>query len=361
MIETDLREIQNAIPKINDNRQYWFIRTEAGKYCDPFTINNLVSVGYEYITLRLLEQVFADAGENHIKKLKGLVMRFNPDEKRPGLVASQISKFYKDIKRGDVVIVPSEGTDYLYFGIVLDDKPFHVSYKDMELPKDKSHRDFTHNKARRVKWFKREHRSFLHPKMLSLFFSHQTISNGHAYAEYIDSTLNDFYFKNGKYHFQINIGREKSINAMDLFGGGVALLGMADDFMRLHGIDGDISSLEVKVMLESPGYLKLVGVALAPFAIIGGILIPVGGGNVKVTTPAGVNISVEAKGATDITDKVLNYLTEQKREERAMQILTDLQASAPKDFKAIIKKAQDRKIKDAENLILHKDGPKLKR
>lgn len=90
-----------SIPEISNERQIWLIRTNGGLYYNDFTTNKYVALGWDAVSVDLLlnSSISNDAKKEKINELY-------PDEKRPGLIFSQLYNFHCVMNNGDLVLIP---------------------------------------------------------------------------------------------------------------------------------------------------------------------------------------------------------------------------------------------------------------
>ena len=102
-----------SIPEISNERQIWLIRTNGGLYYNDFTTNKYVALGWDAVSVDLLlnSSISNDAKKEKINELY-------PDEKRPGLIFSQLYNFHCVMNNGDLVLIPSEGTKFIRVGVL---------------------------------------------------------------------------------------------------------------------------------------------------------------------------------------------------------------------------------------------------
>lgn len=328
-MDLQLSHILENITEVHTDRQYWFIRTDAGYYYNTFISRGVVGIGFDKITLNIITEVISDNTVNSAKKLTDIVRSKYPDISRPGLAASQLLKFFTEIKKGDVVIIPSVSSSEISFGIIQDSEPFSTSFLGAD-----QNKDLTYNKARNVTWVKHVHRKKLNPRLFSLFFSHQTISNGSEYASYIDSTINDFYKKEDRTHLQLSIQKSSDINARALFTGCIGLLDLTDDFMKQTGYDADTKNIDVKISLNSPGFIEFIGNNSNAMVLLGFIIVGVVGGGFT----AKISTATFALKTDGIIKKISDFLKEKHRQETLSSVMDSLEAADPKDIIEIAKK-----------------------
>lgn len=321
-MDSDLQRLLADVPHVHADRQYWFIRTEGGAYYHAFLERGLVGIGYTKINTDFLQGI-EEINRSVIKRVTRQVTDKYRNEKRPGFVAAQILTFTHRIKKGDVIIIPGVSSRELSFGIVDGDD---VTNEVLYLGEDKHER-----KVRKVKWLKSVNRRFLNPNLFSLFFAHQTISNGDDYAKYIDTTLNDFFIKDGKAYLQLPVQKADDINARDLFKSCLGLLDLTDKFLETAGYTERTTDVDVKININSPGIIEFVGGGINALAILGFVIVAVNGGSLKIEK-LGVDLKTEG-----ILHQLTKFLNGRSKREIVAELKGDLNKLEMKDAKDIIK------------------------
>ena len=103
------------IPIIRKDQRVWFFRTRGGKYYYDFTTNSFIALGWDKIS----PVVISGNGKTKEGKKK-YIEELYPDEKRPGLILSQMDVFYNHMHNGDLVLIPDEGTKTVSVGLIGD-------------------------------------------------------------------------------------------------------------------------------------------------------------------------------------------------------------------------------------------------
>src|SRR5690554_4990417 len=149
IVKKQLQDFFNYIDKIPENKKYWLIRTEGGEYFDSFTSFGYIGIGYNEIPYSKINDLKKTSANNDdLKdKLKIHIENIYPD-KVPGFVAGQLTRFIYEIKKGDVVIVPSEGSSYISIGEVTDNALMDINDSIINRTKN------PYYKRKKVKWFK---------------------------------------------------------------------------------------------------------------------------------------------------------------------------------------------------------------
>ena len=88
------------IPIIDNETNYWFVRTSGGENFENFYFGNYIAIGWDkFNDLPLLKEVTHDL-------LKKQVEEKYPEDTKPGSTASQILRFVSEVKTGDYVLIP---------------------------------------------------------------------------------------------------------------------------------------------------------------------------------------------------------------------------------------------------------------
>lgn len=238
------------IELIPDNRNYWLIRTGSGKFFSDFLKNNYVSIGWDEFNSK---EDFMSMDE---KKIKEQISKKYPDEKRPGYIYNQIKRFMFDIKIGDMVLIPSENSSQIAFGIITKD--FFVREIKNQQNTPNSQKCFF-KKCIKVEWKTKILKNNFDPYLKMLMFTHTTISDVNDYKDYINRALYPMYSCNGKLHIIFNVLSKNNISLINL----TSFLSSIDSYTKIFSdyIDININSndLNVKVSVQSPGPIEIFG------------------------------------------------------------------------------------------------------
>jgi predicted Mrr-cat superfamily restriction endonuclease len=111
---SELKDLESHIVTINDDCNYWFIRTIGGAYFNEFVENNFIAIGYNDVSLEDVREALKN-GDKANSVLKERIKRiYKEKEKRSRFAASQLLKFVAEIKPGDIIIIPSEDQKNLH-------------------------------------------------------------------------------------------------------------------------------------------------------------------------------------------------------------------------------------------------------
>ncbi len=326
MEELDLcREF--GIPIINSERRYWLVRTKGGIYFNDFYLNDYIAIGWNLLTdVNIMNESTRETLVDELKKLyskKGTKEEREEDEEEDrevkktgnyGLIATQLIRFASELKKGDIVIIPSQKSNNIAFGEIIDDEIFIESINEEDL--EETQCPFV--KRRKVKWLKRQKKNEIDIYLYRLLNSHHTITDANEYANIIDRTLSSFYIKNNLAHFTMQVGIKEGIKIKqlsNLINNNIAII---DEFNNFSNTDIDVDGVDVKINLHSPGPVEIQGVMTAVL-IIGITTIAICGGTLKFnrkndgeSTETGLEI--KSDGLIEKIIKFMDHFNKNKRE-----------------------------------------------
>lgn len=293
------------IENIEENRHYWLVRTEGGKFYSDFIDNSYVAIGWNEFTDQL---DFVNKKMNESMKEK--LLEAYPD-KQPGRIYSQIHRFIHEIAIGDVVMIPNENSKEISFGIVEGNLV------------NRNVNDGNFIKSRKIKWIRPVERDELDPYLFKMMQAQQTINKADEYAHFIDRTMYPFY-KKGKESFLIlPVKKEEDIPAYDL---SKFIISLVDTIKLINYLEDecnkyDLRDLDIKLNIQSPGFVELVSSAKDLVVKILGIL--------KNALTENQKLSEEVLQKT--TPEKLRLLEEQ--ENNIKRSFEDVKASLPDNLK----------------------------
>lgn len=276
-----LNQLSDNIFTISEFKKYWLIRTQSGSLYDLFIDHKIVGLDHSEIKLSEINNIISEnSKKNALEKLKQNLSNYYDKydfdyeitPRRLGLIAGQIYKFHKELKKGDIVIIPSANSEIISFGEVTEDQIAGLKTEEKRVF------DYDYPLLKRVKWIKEIRRDRLDPFLYKMFTNHQAISDISSYAEVIERSLNDLFVINDEAHNVIRVDAEV-VKAKDLFGLGYELLDVIDEFCAYYDIK-DISSddFEVAVNINSPGNIDLKSKTKKGIFLAGLIVAAMGGG-----------------------------------------------------------------------------------
>lgn len=251
-------EVQQAfkllnIEEIPKNRKYWLIRTESGKYYFDFLQNNYVSIGWDEFSNSI---DFSNLDE---KVLKEQIANTYKNEKRPGYIYNQIKRFMFEIKKGDMILIPSENSTQIAFGIVCSDfftREVSNNIINPQIPK------CNFKKCIKVEWKSKIFKEKFDPYLKMLMFTHTTITDIDDYKGYINRILYSNYILDNTVHVTFNVTSTNNINAIELLNFlNLISRDSIDIFNQVTGASFEKNTIDLKLNVQSPGPIEFIGYA----------------------------------------------------------------------------------------------------
>ncbi len=325
-IKEQITNLISEIVSVSSEKKYWLIRTEAGDYFESFNNFNFVALGYEEVTLKTVNDIKAKSSSDldFKNQLKDFVAKQYPD-KQYGLITNQILKFIYDVKAGDIVVIPSENSDYISMGEITDTNILVQSENLFNSTKC----DYTKRKS--VKWIKTFTRKNLDPYLYKTFQAHQAINNITTYANIIERSLGDFYKIGDEINLVLNVNKETNIKATDLLFFGSDLLNLVDGFIKEYHLDFDISDIDVKINVNSQGKMQFLSKSGKNLLLLGIIVIGINGGGLKVETE-GFNLDLSTDGIVKVVSDYLDKQQDRAMKERLINSAKSLEIKTPEDL-----------------------------
>lgn len=268
-MEQLVREIKGIpVTIIDESRKYWLIRTQSGDYYNEYFHDNFVAIGWDDLNLSDLDKFEDDSEMLEFIKIK------YPDEKQPGRILSQIKRFTTEIRINDIVLIPSESSNFISFGVI--ESEVYTEELDFEEILDGSC-PFT--KRRKVNWIKTVKKNDLDPYLYRLLNSHHTITDASNYDSFIDRTLHSMYIKGKTSHLILNVKRQRNIPYVDLINLLKSPLELMEYVEEFSEQKFEQENLDIKVSLQSPGVIEIIylgtpivlfGLSLVLHYIVGG-------------------------------------------------------------------------------------------
>ncbi|HEX8657131.1 MAG TPA: hypothetical protein VF690_06340, partial [Hymenobacter sp.] len=243
-LQDAIEDIASRIPELKADRQYWFIRTNGGQFYKDFLDTGSVGIGYNLVTWAQIRKALTKSKDAEGGIVGAILNRYNDfDKNKLGRVAGLFTRFYTEMKPGDVVVMPSAGSVEYAFGIVADGDPFEV---DTTTTDDK----LIYRKRRAVEWVARKAWQKMDSNLYEAFRAPQAMTTLNPFASYLDREMHSLYTKNGLTHVRIDINTTDEINASDYFSMGSALIGLCDWYANSIGLTPDESEIDVRQNIQ---------------------------------------------------------------------------------------------------------------
>ena len=262
---------QYDIPYIGvGEHDVWFFRTKAGQFYQDFQKNNFIALGWD-----LLSPEFGSDIASSRESKKDKIKMFYPEEKRPGLILSQMEIFYSKMKTGDLVVIPSEGGKEISIG-KLGELQREVKHKI----ESEEYPVCTYVHKRSVEWIKVVDvgQDIYLSKALR---AQQTISDISSCGELVFRNLFPVYIYDGGIHITLQRDTNSDLNLSQNVELQYNCLIVMDAVAALYGKDNFRKDVMIKTAVGSPGFLEIILPAMPISAIATVFLIRFAIGKIK--------------------------------------------------------------------------------
>ena len=250
------------IPYIGDDEhQVWFFRTKAGQFYHDFKVNEFIALGWDLISPDFII-------ENHSsREIKKEQIEFHyPEEKRPGLILSQMETFYFKMKVGDLVVIPAAGGREISIGKIGD---LQTSIKHKIESEEYPQCTYIHKRS--VKWIKVvdvSHDIYLFKALRA----QQTISNISDCSELIFRNLFPVYVSNDGVHLTLQKESEANLKLSQNIEFLSNCVEIMDVVASIYGKEYIGKSADIKTAVGSPGFLEVI-LSATPISVIATVIL----------------------------------------------------------------------------------------
>ncbi|MEH1648174.1 hypothetical protein AAHB41_08915 [Pediococcus pentosaceus] len=234
--------------KIPDNTQYWFVRSGSNaEYFEDFAYNNYIAIGDSNITLEKLKTIepkyraTPDILQEKYKNIfqESFISDYNeknkkeeiePDERKKDIInltrsasisAVKAYDFIEQMKIGDIILVPNNGSSLFRIGVITTDsfshKVNHIFIPTTDDATVSSYSYADYDKKRRIAWIKEITVKDLPEKLLWIKYGHKAIFNITENAESINPLISSNYFYKDHFYTRIGVGTPKPISSTEWF------------------------------------------------------------------------------------------------------------------------------------------------
>lgn len=241
-------DLINKVARLRVDKKYVRIRTDYGQNFHTFYDNGFVAIGYNYVGKQRLEEEDQSITRRLIATNEDLSDENTSEKKTISRIYNMLHEF-RNLRRGDVVAIPSQDSNRVAFGEIADDE----IYQSIE-----GTLDCEYIKRRRVNWFKIVNWSDLDAKLNPLKARGDAINNVSELAEEIDIVMRNLFVKNDLAHFVINISQEEPIRLVYLVGLLQGVKTLSEQIILKYELNENINDITVKLNLQSPGFTELI-------------------------------------------------------------------------------------------------------
>lgn len=268
---------------LNDDMNYWFIRTNGGNWYNEFIAENHCTIIDPIISLEKLKglktydevhkeltrlnalkikKIEENASKNKLSESEKdeLIKEKTLSKRSITLEASRIYNFVHGIKENDLIMIPYKSSRKYKIGYVISEAK-EYSNKDLYSIENRSYiydnkrrvrkYQVSKNKLYRdVEWIKTIERKDVDAEILNHLNMHQAIANLDQFKFQLNNMIAPIYIQNDNLHINIKVNREKGIDN--------------DLWLEFHKVLSEVEKAsnnkidEIKVDVQSPGYIELI-------------------------------------------------------------------------------------------------------
>lgn len=228
-----------AIPEVDSDTRYFFIRTDHGDHFESFLEKGFVGIGWNAVTIDNLVNLDDVALRGKVEQV------INTEGKSPKMVKTSVTKvirklkLFHSMKMGDIVVAPSRNSKQFAFGRISDHSTYSFVGQD----------SCPHYKRRKVTWLKTASKNSL-PPPFRFVRAQQAITELDSISDRIDSVLNGVYTKDEYTYLRIRVMTDDPIPLSEISRAFQAIEGMSE---ILKQIDPDFDEPTIKINLNSKG------------------------------------------------------------------------------------------------------------
>ena len=334
----DIYSAFSEIRSVHKDTHYWLVRSMGGDFFHEFITRGYIAIGYNDISLNEIKFALSKGNEAH-NELKSLIETKvtlgaeGNEEINPQYAATQLIKFYKDVKVGDIIVIPGRNSDLVAFAKIESEV-----YEEQNVGHYEAACRFI--KRRKIHFLNKSSRKALNPKLQLMFNSRHIVSNADNYAEYIDNCVSDFYEKDGCTNLVLKVKEDSSLSGLN-FSIVPDLIMLVKDFADENQLDIDVDDIKTKVCVQSPGDILFFATSFGGICLIGLFVLFFTGGEMSYNKDTGLNIKGGniLKAISDFLDRRRDRLFKKSMQEK----MENMKIETPEDLAMIMKEQNDKR------------------
>lgn len=307
MESLSIEELTIDIKSIDEETRYWLVRTMGGDYYPQFIQGGFIAVGYNEITVNDLQHL-PSKGKLARKMLQDMLKGRRDSIKNTGYPASQMLRFAREMKEGDIVVVPASSSYKASFGVI--EGGMYEEERNLNAAGN-----CPFSKRRSVKWIKTYSRQQLAASLQLMFNSRHIISEVSGYASFIDNLLNDFYIKGDNTYLVLRVKQNETLSADDFTLVG-DLMSLFNDYSEEYGLGLTSEDVKMKMRVQSEGDILAFAQSPEGIAVIGLIIMFIKGGTFSMNWgnfTMGTKVPSPGETFTQIATSVNAFLNDRSR------------------------------------------------
>lgn len=340
--DSEKRELLNAysVPIIDNDTNYWFVRTSAGERFEDFYFGQYIAIGWDKLNdLEALKYSTKEQVKDSVAKL------YRDDDSRPGNTAAQILKFVNEVKVGDYILIPNASCERIAIGLITSDVYLYQPTEQDKFNELLDGVEINFLKRRNVRWItsKPLRRFELDPMLIPIIYSYGTIVDANPYSQFINRSIYNMYYKNGELHAIFHMTRSEDISAYYFN----KFIGSIFETQKLCSsiTDTDYAPDDfiIKASFNSAGPVEMITAAISAMLVLSSIALFINGADMKFK----YNIFGLFKGefkvvSSGLLDKIKDFNTIEAQHNKTLDKINDDLLKAKKNLeirgKNILKK-----------------------
>lgn len=301
MTSSEIDSIIESITKFKNTRNYWFIRTQGGNYYDSFLLKSYVAIGYDEVNISDIKKAtIDDVGR---QSLTEIIRTKFPDESRPNYIGNQLIDFSYNIKKGDIVVIPSYSSEYISIGEVTE-TPI---YQETET---KQGDECPFSKRKKINWIKTNlFFDSLESKLIKLKYTQRTISKiDEELRAFLDRIIAPLFIKEDDAHLALNVTKKEKIGAYSLFSTWTELLSLTEEFGKQEELDINKEEFDLRINVQSPGTIEFITYSVIGIVALSVIVVAIIGAEFESKTRP-LRFSFKSEG---LIKKAMDFLDGKK-------------------------------------------------
>lgn len=294
-----------SLKKIPSNIRFWMVRTKKGYFYNEFISKKFVALAWNNITIT------TNLEEDNSEGLNQLISLEYPEIKRPTLVINKCKSFIYEIKKGDILVIPSDGSKYITFAYAGDyyeeeTKTPEVEKKIIGLIEHSeviiNEVNCPYRKRRHITPIRTIKNDELNYHLFKAISSYHGISNFDKYGTIILDHLFNYYTFNENTRLVFHVSKTNSITSTEFSG----FLYSMNSILGNMNLDNNIITTQASVHSVGDIVFNIYKSLADNYLILIAIAVILGGGNF---------LTVELPGIPAVLQKILSIKTNHQKEQ----------------------------------------------
>lgn len=207
------------VPLIPSSTRFWMIRTKKGYFYNEFIGKRFVALAWNNIDKN------TDFSEQSQDALKDSILLEYNDIKRPSTVINKCKTFIHEIKEGDILVIPSAGSNFITFAIAgnyYEDDTKTIAIEHTIIRKinsgdvDINDVSCPYKKRRHITLLRTVKNENLNYTLCRAISSYHGLNSLDAYARHILNSLYNYYIFDGTMSLVYNVTKTEPISPREI-------------------------------------------------------------------------------------------------------------------------------------------------